>query len=152
AFSTDVYALGVTAFQALTGRLPFCGPDFVAQHLGERPPAPSSLRPGLDPGWDALIGLALEKNPRDRFASLEELRHALAALSVEHASVNVDASTNASTNASANANGNERYAAGGIVGETGYSVLEQATDLTLGREVIIERFRAGYFEGDGAPH
>ena len=30
-FSADIYALGVTAFQALTGRLPFRGPDFVAQ-------------------------------------------------------------------------------------------------------------------------
>src|SRR4029079_16069415 len=42
-FSTDLYALGVTAFQPLPARLPFRGPDFVAQHLGETAPRPSSL-------------------------------------------------------------------------------------------------------------
>src|SRR5207245_6222872 len=71
-FAADVYALGVTLFQALTGRLPFRGPDFVGQHLGERAPAPSSVRAGLHPTWDALIRRALEKAPAERFTSLEE--------------------------------------------------------------------------------
>ena len=66
-FAADVYALGVTAFQALTGRLPFGGPDFVAQHLGETPPSPSSLRPALA-AWDAPLLRALAKDPRARFA------------------------------------------------------------------------------------
>ena len=39
-FACDLYALGVTAFQALTGRLPFEGHDFVGQHLGAPPPRP----------------------------------------------------------------------------------------------------------------
>src|SRR6202022_4621278 len=42
-FAADIYALGVTAFQMSTGRLPFCGPDFVGQHLGEAPPRPTDL-------------------------------------------------------------------------------------------------------------
>jgi serine/threonine-protein kinase len=149
-FSTDIYALGVTAFQALTGRLPFSGPDFVAQHLGETAPPPSTLRPGLDPKWDDLIGRALEKNPKDRFASLEELRHALSAITVEEAPASAVAGVPAGPEHQAIKG--ERYATGGVVGETPHSVLEQATDLTLGREVIVERFQAGFFEGDGAPH
>jgi serine/threonine-protein kinase len=154
-FSTDIYALGVTAFQALTGRLPFRGPDFVAQHLGDRPPPPSSLRPGLDPEWDRVILRALEKDPRARFASLEELRHALAAIPVD-GNVDVDANANVNVNANVNANvstnANVRYAVGGTLSETAHSVVEHGTDLTLGREIIIERFRPGYFEREGAAH
>src|SRR5205823_14503598 len=33
--ATDLYALGVTLFEALTRRRPFLGPDFVSQHLGD---------------------------------------------------------------------------------------------------------------------
>jgi eukaryotic-like serine/threonine-protein kinase len=131
-FAADVYALGVTLFQALTGRLPFAGPDFVGQHLGETAPSPSSVRPELDRAWDALIARALEKSPADRFASLEELRRALTAIAIEPTAPIGTAAT-APTPADA-ALPAERYTItaeleGGLV---------QATDTKLGREVVIE--------------
>jgi eukaryotic-like serine/threonine-protein kinase len=131
-FAADVYALGVTLFQALTGRLPFRGPDFVGQHLGEVPPSPSSVRRELDPSWDALILRALEKSPADRFASLEELRNALVAIAIDPKTLapQVPAAIPQPESAAPT----ERY----VVTAELEGGLVQATDTKLGREVVIE--------------
>jgi serine/threonine-protein kinase len=76
--AADVYALGVTLFEALTGRPPFLGPDLVAQHLGEPPPPPSALHAGLAPQHDQVLLRALAKSPGDRFASAGEMAEAVA--------------------------------------------------------------------------
>ncbi len=76
--AADFYALGVTLFQALTGRLPFPGPDFVAQHLSETPPRPGGLVPDLAPVHDEFIARALVKDPAGRFSSAEAMAEALA--------------------------------------------------------------------------
>jgi tetratricopeptide (TPR) repeat protein len=130
-FAADVYALGVTLFQALTGRLPFRGPDFVGQHLGEIAPSPSSVRPELQP-WDGLIARTLEKSPSDRFASLEELRNALVAIAVEQREAVSSQLSALSTEPEAVAT--ERY----VITADLEGGLVQATDTKLGREVVIE--------------
>jgi serine/threonine-protein kinase len=75
----DLYALGVTLFFALTGRPVFLGPDLVAQHLGEAPPAASSLRSELPRALDDVLARALAKAPGDRFGSAAEMAAAVAA-------------------------------------------------------------------------
>jgi eukaryotic-like serine/threonine-protein kinase len=135
-FAADVYALGVTLFQALTGRLPFRGPDFVGQHLGETAPSPSSIRPELDHAWDLLIARALEKSPSDRFGSLDDLRRALLSIAVEPTATSAQPTVTLEPDATVPT---PRYT---ITAELDGGLV-QATDTKLGREVVIEILPAG---------
>ena len=69
---TDLYALGVTFYQMLTGRLPFdaSGPEqWMYAHLNSEPVPPSRCNSALSQlaGTDALVLRLLCKNPADRF-------------------------------------------------------------------------------------
>ena len=79
---SDLYSLGVTAFYALTGRLPFEGESaaaFLAQHLTMPAPPVASLVPGLPRPLATAVDRCLAKDPAERFASGEDLASALAA-------------------------------------------------------------------------
>jgi serine/threonine-protein kinase len=67
----DLYALGCTAFELLTGQVPFDAPDpgvVLWHHVNTAPPPVSSLRPRLA-GFDAAIARALSKDPAARHES-----------------------------------------------------------------------------------
>ena len=76
---SDVYSLGVILFELLTGRRPYEGNshEIFVKLLMTSPPAPSSIRQGLDPALDAVCLKAMAKEPEDRFASMRELNQAL---------------------------------------------------------------------------
>lgn len=80
---SDVYSLGVVAFEMLTGKLPFAGTgaiSIIAGHLKGDAPAPSSVRPDLPPSVDDVIGKALARDRGDRWSTIREFGRALAGL------------------------------------------------------------------------
>ncbi len=77
----DQYALGVLAFELLTGRTPFRSESPFAvldKHLREAPPPPSTFVPSLAASVDAVLARALAKQAQERFTSCREMVEALA--------------------------------------------------------------------------
>jgi serine/threonine-protein kinase len=78
---TDVYSLGIVAFEMLTGRLPFDSDDIaqlVRQHARKKPPSLSSIERGLAP-FDKAVARALAKDPTERYPSCTAFAEVLAA-------------------------------------------------------------------------
>src|SRR5262249_17533321 len=68
---TDVYALGATLYELLTGRPPFQGPiaEVVYQVLEVEPPPPRKLWAGVPPDMETVVLKCLEKKPAARYQS-----------------------------------------------------------------------------------
>lgn len=76
---SDIYALGVTAYLALTGEKPFTGQssfEIMTKQREYTPPPPRQLNPAIPKEVSDLVMRMLAKNPQDRFKDSEDCRQA----------------------------------------------------------------------------
>ena len=69
---SDLYSLGIVAYQMLAGQLPFQASSTAAmlmKHISERPAPLDQVRPDVPPDLSAAIMMLLEKEPANRFPS-----------------------------------------------------------------------------------
>ena len=80
---SDLYSVGVTLYEILTGWLPVKGSnnlEIMRSHLNDRPAPPVQLNPQLPAQLSDVLLKALEKMPDDRFVSAQEFLTALEAV------------------------------------------------------------------------
>lgn len=79
---SDLYSLGIILFAMLTGKRPFVADTmagYLELHRARRAPRASRLRPGVPAHLDDICARLLEKAPRDRFQSAQEVLYRLEA-------------------------------------------------------------------------
>ncbi len=80
---SDLYSLGVTLYEMVTGQPPVQGTSYYSilkAHLESRPRPAKELAPNVPTELSLIIAKALEKNPADRFQNAVEFNLALSSL------------------------------------------------------------------------
>jgi eukaryotic-like serine/threonine-protein kinase len=72
---TDIYAAGAVLYEMTTGRQAFSGGGLalVDEILNREPPAPSSVTASVPPALEMLIAKAMDKDPRHRYQSVDDM-------------------------------------------------------------------------------
>jgi eukaryotic-like serine/threonine-protein kinase len=77
---SDIYSVGVMLYEMLTGTVPFTGANPFAvmnDRLLNQPVPPRKLNPEITPQMQEIIYRALEREPKNRYASAREMAHDL---------------------------------------------------------------------------
>ena len=73
---SDVYSLGITMFEMLTGRVPFNGETTVAiaiKHIQEEMPSPKEFVPEIPDSVEGIVLKCCQKSPDRRYQSMQEV-------------------------------------------------------------------------------
>jgi len=78
-FGSDIYALGIVAYEMFTGRVPFRGEtpiSTILKHINDPPPLDGPPAAGIPPDLKPVLRRCLAKEPGERYASARETAEA----------------------------------------------------------------------------
>jgi len=122
----DIYSFGITAYEMLTGRPPFCDSaprKLLAAHLTEAPEPVLARRPDTPPALAALVMACLAKEPSDRPQTARDLAQMLEI---------VQAGEQRAARVQAARGGLVRQLALGLVALVAVSILARASIIAMG--------------------
>lgn len=152
----DIYSLGATVFQMLSGKPPFDGSNLtqiMAGKLAGRLTPLEELRPGLSPGTYELLDRMMAQSAEDRPESYTELLSLIDSLYPDLFGDTTTAASSAPTTALATAQRAASSANANAVGsrtESGFADAQSATDTTSNRRQILVKGFAGVASAGGA--